>query len=215
MKLDARTVQILKNFASINGQMLFRPGNVISTIAASKSVFARANVSESIEREFGIYDLSRFLGTISVFNNPELALEDRYMTIKEGKRKINYTFTEPALLLAPPDKTIDMGDLIAEFQLSAEALQELMRASSILGLEYIVIQGDGTNISIELADVKNSTSDTYKVDLDPTDKEFRMVFKTEYFKFLSAVYTVQCSTEKGVVRFESDDIEYFVAQEAR
>jgi hypothetical protein len=215
MKLDARTVQILKNFASINGQMLFRPGNVISTIAASKSVFARANVSESIEREFGIYDLSRFLGTISVFNNPELALEDRYMTIKEGKRKINYTFTEPALLLAPPDKTIDMGDLIAEFQLSAEALQELMRASSILGLEYIVIQGDGTNISIELADVKNSTSDTYKVDLDPTDKEFRMVFKTEYFKFLSAVYTVQCSTEKGVVRFKSDDIEYFVAQEAR
>jgi hypothetical protein len=215
MILDARTVQILKNFASINGQMLFRPGNVISTIAASKSVFARANVSESIEREFGIYDLSRFLGTISVFNNPELILEDRYMTIKEGKRKINYTFTEPALLLAPPDKTIDMGDLIAEFQLSAEALQEFMKASSILGLEYIVIQGDGTNISIELADVKNSTSDTYKVDLDPTDKEFRMVFKTEYFKFLPAVYTVQCSTEKGVVRFKSDDIEYFVAQEAR
>ena len=215
MKLDARTVQILKNFASINGQMLFRPGNVISTIAASKSVFARANVSESIEREFGIYDLSRFLGTISVFNNPELALEDRYMTIKEGKRKINYTFTEPALLLAPPDKTIDMGELIAEFQLSAEALQELMKASSILGLEYIIIQGDGQTISIELADVKSSTSDTYKVDLDPTDKEFRMVFKTEYFKFLPTVYTVQCSTEKGAVRFKSDDIEYFVAQEAR
>ena len=215
MKLDARTVQILKNFASINGQMLFRPGNVISTIAASKSVFARATISHNIEREFGIYDLSRFLGTISVFENPELVLQDRYMTIKEGKRKISYTFTEPALLLAPPDKTIDMGDLTCEFQLTAEQLQELMKASSILGLDYIVIQGDGQAISIELTDVKNSTSDSYSVEIQPSDVTFKMVFKTEYFKFLSALYTVQCSTEKGVVRFQSDDIEYFVAQEAR
>lgn len=46
MKLDTRTTQILKNFASINPSIMFKPGNRLATISAGKTVMARANITQ-------------------------------------------------------------------------------------------------------------------------------------------------------------------------
>ena len=68
MKLETRTMQILKNFALINPSMLFREGNVQSSIAAQKTILARTTLKEAFPQEFAIFDLEQFVDNISTDN---------------------------------------------------------------------------------------------------------------------------------------------------
>ena len=95
MKFDNATLQILKNYSTINHAILFQPGNVISTISSSKTVMAKATIEQTIPSSFAIYELSKFLATLSLFNDPDLKIEENRVVISEGKRKINYTFCDP------------------------------------------------------------------------------------------------------------------------
>ncbi len=60
MKLSNETLSVLKNFASINQGILFKPGKTIRTISTHKNILAEAVVSEEIPKEFGVYDLNNF-----------------------------------------------------------------------------------------------------------------------------------------------------------
>ena len=93
MKLDNTTLHILKNFSSINKNILFKPGNIIRTVSGTKSVLAKAVVGQDFEKSFAIYDLSRFIGTLSLFNDPELNVRDTHVEINEGSNKFNPLMT--------------------------------------------------------------------------------------------------------------------------
>ena len=90
MKLSAKTIQILKNFSSINPSIMFNTGNVLSTISPIKTVMARAQIDETIEKDFGIFDLNRFLGVLSLFDDPELLLCDNYVKVTDGRKSVNF-----------------------------------------------------------------------------------------------------------------------------
>jgi len=213
MKLDTRTTQILKNFASINPSIMFKPGNRLATISAGKTVMARANITQEIPSAFAIYDLSRFLGTISLFTDPELNVDEKYMTIAQGKRKINYTFTEPSLIVTPPDKEIKLPDPEVAFSISADDLAEVMKALSVLSLPEIAVVGDGTDITVQAIDSKNPSGDTYSVNVGSTPATFKMIIRAENLKLLPGDYNVEISS-KGLSRFSTADIEYFIAVES-
>ena len=132
MKFNQRTMQILKNFASINPSIMFKPGNVISTISSGKSILAKATIDQEIPSPFAIYDLNRFLGTISLFTDPELEVKEKTMVISQGQRKLSYTFTEPSLIVTPPDKTLNFPDAEVNFSISGTDLQEALKALSVL-----------------------------------------------------------------------------------
>ena len=88
MKLSARTLQILKNFASINKSIVFRKGNILSTISPNKEILARAQINETFDIECAIYELPRFLGTLSLFNDPDIQFDTNHLKIIDGKQKI-------------------------------------------------------------------------------------------------------------------------------
>lgn len=213
MKFDARTTQVLKNFASINPSIMFKPGNKLSTISAGKTVMARANIGQEIEGAFAIYDLSRFLGTLSLFSEPELTVNEKYMTVAQGKRKINYTFTEPSLIVTPPDKEIKIPTPEVDFIISADELSEVTKALAVLSLPEIAVVGDGNTIAVQAIDSKNPSGDIYSVDVGVTSDKFRMIIKAENLKLLPGDYNVQISS-KGLSRFSTADIEYFIAVES-
>ena len=54
MKLSDRTINLLKNFASINQSILFKQGNQLRTISVMKNILAEANIDEEIPQEFGV-----------------------------------------------------------------------------------------------------------------------------------------------------------------
>lgn len=104
------TLAILKNFSSLNSNLLVKEGNVIKTITPSKNGMAVATVDETFDTEFGIWDLNKFLGVISLFNNPSFAFGDKSVKIKNGGSSVvNYYYSEPRLLTVPT-KDVVMPD---------------------------------------------------------------------------------------------------------
>jgi hypothetical protein len=81
---------LLKNYAAINSNIVIRSGNIIRTISPTKNIFCEATVSEEFPIDFGIYDLSKFLATISMFKDPTFDFEDTHVVIssKGSKSKV-------------------------------------------------------------------------------------------------------------------------------
>ena len=70
MKISDTTKSVLKNFADINQNLLVQPGQELKTISTMKNILAKAKIEEEFTSEFGIYDLSEFLGVLSLFKRP-------------------------------------------------------------------------------------------------------------------------------------------------
>ena len=83
MKLSNNTISVLKNFASINQNLVIKEGNEITTMSAMKNIVAKAEVEETFTKEVAIYDLNEFLAALSLFTNPILTFNDGFVTITE------------------------------------------------------------------------------------------------------------------------------------
>ena len=64
MKLSNETMNILKNFSTINSGLFFKSGKKISTVSPSKTILAEAVLTEEFPKDFGIYDLNNFLSVL-------------------------------------------------------------------------------------------------------------------------------------------------------
>jgi len=215
MKFSARTIQVLRNSSTIHQSILFNPGKQIKSISQSKTIMARATIDTEIEKAFAIYDLPQFLSAISLFDDPELEVGDRAMTIRSGKEKLNYTFSEPSLILAPPEREITLPTCEVHFELKHEALVRVQKALGIIGAPEIAVTGDDGVIYIEALNSKNTSDSTYRVEVGETDKTFRFIFLAENIKLDQGDYAVSISS-KGLSHFKGmqNDIEYWIAVEA-
>jgi len=84
MNLSSDTVAVLKNFSDINQNILVKPGNKVQTISTMKNILAEADISETFDQEFAIYDLPEFLRTVEMFDKPSLSFtENDYILIGE------------------------------------------------------------------------------------------------------------------------------------
>ena len=109
MKLSEQTVSLLKNFASVNQNLLFKTGNKLQTISAQKNILVNAEIPESFPSDFAIYDLNKLLGVMSLFQDPELEVGDK--TMKIGG-KVNYMFADPTMIVTSSiDTTATVWDL--------------------------------------------------------------------------------------------------------
>ena len=212
MKLSKETTALIKNFASINSNLLLKSGNKLATISAQKNVMADATVSETFP-DFGIYDLNEFLGAMSLFEDPELDFSEKYVTIKQGSMSIKY-FAADASVLTAPQKSITFPDAEIQFNISAAMLSMVQRTSSVLRASDLTIVGDGSTITAVVGDKKNATGNSFSEPVGSTDKTFKVNLKVENLKMLPGDYTVSISSKK-ISRFKgAGDLVYYVAVEA-
>ena len=54
MKLSDRTINLLRNFSTINQSILFKKGTKLRTISVMKNILAEANVDEDFPHDFAI-----------------------------------------------------------------------------------------------------------------------------------------------------------------
>ena len=213
MKLSAKTIQILKNFSSINPSIMFNTGNVLSTISPIKTVMARAQIDETIEKDFGIFDLNRFLGVLSLFDDPELLLCDNYVKVTDGRKSVNFIYADPITMILPPNKDIKVGESYVEFNLTADNLQNLMKASSVLQLPEIALVGEDGRLLLRAMDSKNSSNNTFELEVKETSKTFKIIFSCNNLKMMSKSYDVFVA--KGIGHFVSDDgVQYWITTES-
>lgn len=192
MRLSRETLAVLKNFASINSNILIQPGNTLKTISGGNNIFAIAKVQEEFETEIGIWDLNKFLGIISMFNNPDLEFHDKYVDISNGRSTVKYFYAEKSLLTVPT-KDVKMPAVTFSFELDEQDLNEILKASSILQVgDLRIVAGDG-KIRIVVEDSENDTSDNFDVVVDENynGPDFDGSFKVSDIKILSGSYKIE------------------------
>ena len=215
MKLSEHTVNILKNFSNINPMLLVNPGSSLTTMNANRSIYASADVEEKFPVQFAIFELPKFLGVLSLFNEPELEFGNKQVKIVSGRQSVNYTFADPSMIVAPdPNKNINFPTADIEFSISQEELQRVVRATAVLQLPDIAVVGDGENISITATNSKNPTTDGFSIIVGESDKSFTMYFEVaDIIKLISSDYNVKISS-KGLSQWRSDNVLYYVAVKA-
>ena len=77
MKLSSQTINVLKNYASINQGIVFKKGNVVSTMSAQKNILSEATIPDEFPQGFGVYDLNNFLSVISLNKDPEIEFDEK------------------------------------------------------------------------------------------------------------------------------------------
>lgn len=215
MKISAKTISVIKNFAGINASLAVKSGSVLKTISPQNNIMATAQVEEDFPRNFAIYDLSQFLGAISLFDDPDFEFEDQFVTVRSGKNSVRYFYAEESMIKSAGDKKIVLPSVEAEFTVTASQLQEILKATSVLQVPEVAVVGDSAGVHLVAVDTKNNTSNRYSITLsEEASGPFRVIFKAENIKVLSSEYLVQiCS--KGISRFYSEKagVEYFIAIE--
>ena len=214
MQFSQRTTQILKNFNSINGSLEFARGNKLSTMSASKTIVASATIVESIEETFCVYDLSKFLSTLSLFDEYKIVFHDKYLTLTGTNNSANYYFADPSLITKPAKSTLTLPSVDAKFKLSAENLAAIQKAADVLSLPEVAFIGDGKEAMITSIDSKGVIKDSFSIALGETSETFKAVFKRENLKLLAGEYDVEIS-KKGISAFTSPDVVYWIAVESK
>jgi hypothetical protein len=212
MKISTNTVNVLKNFAKINPSIVVQEGNVLKTISPSKTIMAKAKVETDFGKRFAIYNLDRFISTVSLFNDPELKFGDKSVEIFDGNKKSQYTYADETTITKAPDKEINLPSVDVSFRLTNDHLKDVEKAAGVLGLPEIVVMGDGTNVFLQAADSKNPSGDVYSINIGDTDKAFKAIFKAENIKIIPGDYDVTISS-RGISHFSGKDVEYWIAVE--
>jgi hypothetical protein len=213
MKLSKTTLGLLKNLATINTNLLIRPGSKLSTISTNKNVAAEVEIEETFDTQFGIYDLSEFLGMLTLFEDPELDFSERALTISEGRSSIRYLPADQDVIVYPKNTTQKFpADAEVEFELTAAVLQNVIRSASVLKMPFVTVQGDGEKMELIVRDKENANSNRFTVQLGETDKTFCFNIKVENFKMVIENYNVQISSKK-VARFQGTNKTYMLACE--
>lgn len=215
MKLTENTINILKNFASINQSIFVKKGSKLRTISVMKNILAEAEISEEFSREFAIYDLNEFLNGLSLHKDPELDFaNESHIVIREGKRKVKYFYADPEVIVSPPEKDIELPSLDVCFQLEHSQLDKVIKASAVYKLPDLSVIGENGEIRLVVRDKKNDTSNEYSIVVGETDNEFTFNFKVENIKIVPGSYDVVIS-EKLLSKFTSEkyNLTYYIALE--
>lgn len=220
MKFSARTIQILRNFATVHQALLFKSGRTLKVMSESKSILAKATLDSDIEGTFAIYDMPKFLSAISMFEDPELSEMGSFVEIRQGNEKINYTCAEQSLIKTPPEKEIVLPTVDVQFELKNETINRVLKGMAITGANALCITGEDGKIFLEAKTIAHGKSGSnpsgapsYRAEVGVTDKKFSFIIMADNFKLLSGDYIVSVS-QRGLSHFSSSDVEYWIAVEA-
>jgi len=217
MKLSKGTLAVLKNYSAINTNILVKPGSKLSTVTPAKNLLSEAIVEEDFDIEFGIWDLPKFLGVVSLFNDPDFDFDEKYVLIKSSSGScVKYYYSEPSLLTVPT-KTLTMPESVVGFKFTEAIFNEILRAASVLQLPDLAIRSNDGRVVAVVFDKNEPTSNDYSIDLGEHNKSssFDFHFKIDNLKFLPGEYQVDIS-DKAISQFtnNTNSVTYWVALES-
>ena len=217
MELTEKTLTVLKNYATINPNVVINNGNVIKTISEAKNVLSTAEVDVEFPKQVGIYDLSEFLSVLSLVDSPRLTFEDNNFLISDGsgRTRIKYFYSDIDMLTVP-NKDIVMPECEVSFSLDRETLTRVKRAASVLGHTEMSLSVVNDVLQLSVIDQNDKTSNVFSIDVDGEykDPNFNFVFNIANLKMVDDDYRVDISSQL-ISHFvtEISGIQYWVALE--
>jgi hypothetical protein len=183
LKLSKFTVDVLKNFASINPNLVIKEGSTFSTIAEAKNIMATVQVPETFSKTFGVYDLNEFISAMGLLEDANIELLDDMAVLSTDSAKVKYRFANPSVLTTP-QKEIKMPSTDIKLAITSNTLNQIRKAASVLGQSVL--------------DPKDASANTYNIELSEKhtlNKEFSLEFLIDNLKLFSGNYNVEISSK--------------------
>jgi len=215
MKLSNKTIDILRNFGAIQPNLVVEPGSTISTLAEAKHIMAEAQIEETFDSGFGIYDVNEFLSAHSLFENPELEFSDNHATIKSDDAKVKYHFADTEIL-TKKSQSIQMPPADLSFSFTEANINNIRKAAASLSLDsptLSLVVEDG-NIIARVLCTQNPSSNSYSLVIGKYDGEssadYR--FNIDNLKLIGGDYSVDI-TNKLISNWkhETVPVQYWIA----
>ena len=192
------TLSVLRNFSSINPNVVLKPGQEVKTISEAKNILAVAEIAEDFPTEMGIYDLNEFLSVVNLVNDPKLNFGDNHVDIVGGNSKVKYFFSDSSILTTP-QKDITMPDCEVEVSFTDDTLSQIRKAASALGHSEMSITATDEGVNIKVFDSKDSSANIYNIqlanDAGYTEGQFEFVIDINNLKLLDGDYEVKISSK--------------------
>ena len=217
--LSKKTLDVLKNFSTINSSIVFRKGSTVRTISNAENILAKFTGEEVFPSDFAIYDLSQFLSGISLFNDPQLEFTSTdFVSIRGGRQSAKYYFSDPEITLkSAPEKNVNFPGADLQFNLSGEELIQLQKASAVYSLPDLTFESEESvnTIKLILRDKENDTSNTYDLTVAGCcTGTYSLDVKIENIRLLPGDYTVKVSKHLISEWNNTDvDLTYYIALE--
>lgn len=216
--LSKKTLDVLKNFATINSSIVFRKGSTVRTISNAENILAKFTGEEVFPNDFAIYDLSQFLSGISLFSDPQLEFDNEsFVNIRGGRQSARYYFSDPEITLkSAPEKNVKFPGADIQFNLSGEELIQLQKASAVYSLPDLTFHTEADNtVRLILSDRENDTSNTYDLTVAGcATGTYSLDVKIENIRLLPGDYNVKVS--KHLISEwtnQNVDLTYYIALE--
>ena len=216
MKLNNKTIDILRNFGAIQPNLVVEPGSTISTLAEAKHIMAEAQIDETFNSTFGIYDVNEFLSAHSLLEGPELDFAESHVTLKSGDAKVKYHFADTEIL-TKKTQAISMPPADLSFTFTEVNINNIRKAASSLSLDAPTLSliVEDSNIVARVICSQNPSSNTYslvigKYDGPDTEADYR--FNIDNLKLIAGDYSVDI-TNKLISNWKHDtvNVQYWIA----
>ena len=217
--LSKKTLDVLKNFSTINSSIVFRKGSTVRTISNAENILAKFTGEEVFPSDFAIYDLSQFLSGISLFNDPQLEFTSNdFVSIRGGRTSAKYYFSDPEITLkSAPEKNVNFPGADLQFSLTGDDLIALQKASAVYGLPDLTFQSEEglDTIKLILRDKENDTSNTYDLTVAGcATGTYSLDVKIDNIRVLPGDYSIKVS--KALISEWTNtnvDLTYYIALE--
>lgn len=223
MKFTNETMEVLKNFASIQPSIIFEPGNKLRTVHSDMTVLAEADISETLTKDCAIYDLPHFLRQFGVFQEagPDLEWGDEAVLLTDKLIKMKFVYTDPAIakrrIQSAKGQKIELENDKITLKLTEKQFTEIRHAMATTGLPHIAICSNQSKQFIQLLDMDNDTTNTWEMLIGKDTGTYQMVFRVDNWCFLPRDYDVRISVNDkgmGLAHFKADKLQYWTTTEA-
>jgi len=213
MKISKDTLDVLKNYASINTNILVREGSTLATISTGKNIFSRTTVKETFDREFAIYDLNSLLALLTLMEDTDVEFGDESITISKERSQFEYYYADPSIIVSAPDKTIEV-DKHYSFELTENEVGMIMKAASVVAAPMLSVVAKDGKVTLSVGDPATPRSNTFRHVIGESNLEFDCRLAIENFKVIPGDYSVTLSQKKFMhLTNKANDLQYWLALE--
>lgn len=206
MKISEKTLNVFKNFATINESLNIRKGNIQKTIDNDETIIAEIVVPDQFPKDFCIYDLSVFLANLTTLNDPDLTFDEKFLTMKDDSVSVRFFYGNPHLIKSLPDEdAIDLENTDVSFVLPQSSFEKLNKVSKLNALPIMTVIGKEGKLILQSQEEGNDSSTAVSLELGKHEGEdFRASFKMANLRLLPDNYKVSIALE-GYAIFENEN----------
>jgi len=184
IKLEPKTIDILRSFSKMNSGIVIRPGNTIQTINYGSKVYVKAVVPQTFDREIAIDNLPQIL---SLGASATITIEGERIAVQDDTigGKLSFPLSKPERIFSPPadkEPSFDQHPVDTSFNLPRDkfqAIQKVGKKLKKLNFSNVVVTGANGKITLTMMRPRYLRHDdenypVFEFGIGDTDQEFKV-----------------------------------------